>query len=389
MRFLTLIYFRYTPLTVKVFQDFYMQAVLDVGINIEYWDLSPLFFPNITGQEDSSYLLGHRVIKLESYAEIEQRIQQQQLSSTLFLSIVTYNHLVIRLFRLLTDYKCTLGVFGRNMCPTTSLSASNFVHKLFGITWNKIRNRWYNRLALRLKTNGTIRKYDIIFQGGTKGYKGVGIGLNEELQQANVIEVNSDDYDRYLLLRNAPRAIKTEYILFLDEYLPLHPDTVLFKIKNTDPDKYYAELNAYFDRIEAKFGLPVVVAAHPKAIQYKEVNYFYGRRVEFGLTGLLVRDARFVLAHNSTAISYVIAFGRPLHLITSHMIEQKLYSVHQHVVVLSDYLNCNWQYMDDNGPIEIADISLQRYEQYKYDFLCSSQTKCTTTETIFINYLLM
>lgn len=388
MKFTTLIYFRYIPLTAKIYDDFYMKAAVEAGVKVEYWDLSPLFFPNTFGQEDSSHLLGERVIRFGSYAEIEARIRQQDISSALFLSIVTYNHLVTRLFRLLTAYGCTLGVFGRNMFPEAPPSARSLWRRLTGITPAKIRNRWNERRAMRLKVNGAVRGYDIVFQGGRQGYKGIGIVSPDELRRAQIVEVNSDDYDRYLALRDTPRGIEGEYILFLDEYLPLHPDTALFGLETISPEEYYPALNAYFDRIEALFGRPVVVAAHPKAVRYKETDYFRGRRVEFGLTGRLVRDAKFVLAHASTSISYAIAFGRPLHLITSRAIERGMEYIHRNVVEFARYIGCNWQYMDDDSPIEVAEVSAESYRRYKYDFLCSPRTEDTATQDIFINYLL-
>lgn len=388
MRFDTLIYFRYIPLTAKIYDDFYMKAAIEAGVKVEYWDLSRLFFPNAFGLEDSSHLLGERVVRFGSYAEIEARIRQQDISSTLFLSIVTYDRLVVRLFRLLTDCGCTLGVFGRNMFPAAPPFPRSLWCRLAGITPAKIRYRWNAWRAMRLKVNGRIKGYDIIFQGGRQGCKGIGIVSPDELHRAQIVEVNSDDYDRYLALRDTPCGIEGEYILFLDEYLPLHPDTALFGLEIISPEEYYPALNAYFDRIETQFGQPVVVAAHPKAARYKETDYFQGRRVEFGLTGELVRDARFVLAHDSTSIAYAIAFGRPLHLITSRAIERGMEYVHRNVVEFARYTGCNWQYMDDDSPIEVAEVSAEGYQRYKYDFLCSPRTESMATQHIFINYLL-
>ena len=37
MRFDKIIYIRYIPLTVKIYEDYYMSEALDSGFEVEYW----------------------------------------------------------------------------------------------------------------------------------------------------------------------------------------------------------------------------------------------------------------------------------------------------------------------------------------------------------------
>ncbi|MEG2761281.1 MAG: hypothetical protein RR921_08145, partial [Mucinivorans sp.] len=216
-----------------------------------------------------------------------------------------------------------------------------------------------------------------------------GIVNPNEVTKAQIVKVNSDDYDNYLRIKANPRIKEKNYILFLDEYLPLHPDTELIGIKNVSAEEYYPILNSFFDRIEQQFSMPVVVAAHPKSLKYKENDYFNGRQVLFGLSADLSRDAHFVLAHDSTSINYPIAFGVKLHFITSHSIEKSINSVHQNVLMFANYLHCNWQYMDDEQtPIQVIDtVDRNAYNNYKYDFQCWPATENTLTKDIFTSYL--
>lgn len=390
MKFDKIIYLRYIPLTRKIHQDFYMTGVENLGIKVEYWDFSVLFFKHNSEQEDSSDLV--TTIKMSTYQEIEKAIVSQDLSRTLFISIVTYEGRVIKLFKLLTKYDCTLGVFGCNMFPLLAPNGDkdSFLDRLKRITPRKLVTYIQNKKALKLKLNGTIKGYDIMFLGGELGWSGIGIIDKKEVEVARKIMINSNDYDTYLTLKDAQRLIEGDYILFLDEYLPFHPDTKLFNIKNITSEQYYAELNKYFSRVEKQFGMPVVIAAHPKALKYKEFNYFEGRTLYFGKSAELSRDAHFVIAHDSTSVNYSVAFGSRLHFITSKQICQNMRYIHNSIVCLADYLGCNYQWFDHEAEkIEVIEkIPFECYTKYKYDFQTSKETEQTLTKDVFIQFLL-
>lgn len=377
MRFSKIIYFRYLPLTQKVYEDSYMQQVENAGLQVEYWDLTSLFFNTTFQQEDSSYLV--KTIKFESYSSLKKAIKEQDQTSTLYVSTITYAGNVLRLYRMLTRYRCTLSVFGKNIFPLTTKKSG----------WRRMLPISRSTIAIFLKKINYIKYYDIIFQGGNEGWKGIGLVSRKELRKAKIIEVNSDDYDNYLIKKNNQRIIEGNYILFLDEYLPFHPDTMIMGIKNILPEEYYPQLNRFFDRVEKQFAMPIVIAAHPKALKYKENNYFHGRQVYFGQSAGLSRDAHFVLAHDSTSINYPIAFGVKLHLLTSHNIEQGINCVHQNVMMFANYLQCKWQYMDnEQEAIHIIDqVNQEAYQNYKYDFQCSKSTENRLSENIFIQFL--
>lgn len=389
MRFDKVIFLRYIPLTEKICRDFNMNSIIGAGIKVEYWDFTALFFDHPHDQEDSSHIID--TLKFNTYNELELAIAAQDRSRTLFVSIVTYEMRVVKLFKLLTKYSCTLGVFGRNMFPAyhSMTERKSFFERLLRVTPRKVLNVLEAKWAVMLKRTGAIKCYDIIFQGGSQGWRGIGQVEYTEVERAERVMVNSDDYDNYLRLRDAPRLIPERYVLFLDEYLPLHPDAALFGIRNITPDEYYLELNSYFDRVEARFGMPVVIAAHPKAFKYNEHDYFNGRQIYFGKSAELSRDAHFVLAHDSTSINYPIAFGVRLHFITSHNIERTITQVHLGVISFSEYLGCNWQYFDNpNEPINVVEaLPEQNYQNYKYEFQCSKETESQQTKEIVIKFL--
>jgi len=122
---------------------------------------------------------------------------------------------------------------------------------------------------------------------------------------------HSLDYDVFLAEKDGPRG-DGRTAVFLDEWVPFHPDYVRLGVAPySPPERYYPALNAFFDRLEKANGLSVVVAAHPRA-RYEDAGVFGGRRIEHGRTAALLREARCVIAHASTSIGLAVLFGKPV-----------------------------------------------------------------------------
>lgn len=375
-------------LTEKVCEDFYIQDILNVNIEVEYWDVTKIFFKNVYEQEDSSTLCKTKIINF--YNDLEVEISMiTDISSVLFVSIMTFEGRLLKLHQILTKYNCTVSIFGRNIFPMTSQNSKSLTRYLEKLTFTKIKNYLLTKQICKSKDSGKIKFFDIIFLGGSMGWKGIGYIKNDDIKKSEIIKINSNDYDNFMSLKNSNSVLEYKYILFLDEYLPFHPDTLLFKIKNVKPEQYYPELNSYFDRVEKQFGLPIVIAAHPKAIKYKTQNFFNGRKVIFNQTSQLSEHADFVIAHDTTSINYPIAFGKKLHFITSTNIFKHINTVHQNVLMFADFLGCNVQWFDKSEKLNlINNVPLERYDNYKYLFQTSLETENKLSKDIVVDFLL-
>lgn len=124
------------------------------------------------------------------------------------------------------------------------------------------------------------------------------------------------DYDLYLAAKDG--AARDGTAVFLDEYVPFHPD---YLRRGHEPystaERYYPALRRFFDAFERATGLTVVVAAHPRSSYEKHPDYFGGRRAVRGRTVEMVRDSDAVIAHSSTAIAYAVLFRKPVVLTAS------------------------------------------------------------------------
>ena len=384
MKFKKYICVRYHHLTQKSYKEYYLEEAQNAGIIVEYWDTTFLFFTDDYGQEDSSYLAKTR--KISTFSELEQAIQEQDIKNTLFVTTSTFEYKVRKLHLLFARHNCIVAGFGRNMYPVAN---SKPLKRLKRITPRRIFNYLLNRyLDIEVKFD-KIKTFDIVFLAGEKGWQALGRISECKLEKMDVIRINSCDYDTCIENQNDQCLFAHNYILYLDQYLPLHPDMLMVERCTIPEDLYYHSLNDYFSKLEKKMGMPVVIAAHPKALKYKEKNYFDGRLVLFDQTQQLSKYATVVLAHNSVSINYPIIYGIPLHFITSAVIEKYAYSVHHDVQIFAEMFGSDWEYWDDP---RVSDLNFRidrnKYASYKFLYQSSPDAEQRLTKNIFIDFLL-
>jgi hypothetical protein len=119
------------------------------------------------------------------------------------------------------------------------------------------------------------------------------------------------DYESYMqaILDKSGPIVAGPYCVFLDEYLPLHPDYAYNgKVPPYNPNEYYATMRKFFDRIEQTHKVQVVVALHPRA----QVSNYGKRTVCQGNTALLVKHCDFVITHASNSVNFAVLFKKPI-----------------------------------------------------------------------------
>ena len=368
------VFFRYLPLTKKVFGDFYMQELQNAGFDVEYWYLP--FVINIPKQVE---IFEHRYVKvIHSYKALNERLKHEDKEHTIFISIQTYTGNVLWLYWIMSKNNCRLSVFGKNMIPVSSIPIEK---KYKSLSLSSVFYAISNRLAYYFKKIGIIKSYEILFLSAESGINAYGYSTKRERFYSKHILVNSDDYDRALSVKEGERICDEEYIVFIDECLPLHPDIQICGIKAMNADIYYRDLNAFFDRIEEEFGLRVIIAAHPKALIYKEKDFFNGRKIMFGKTLELIRDSRFVLFHDSTSVGYAVFYNKPVISLVSNSIKDGQNTTYYSILEFSKQLNSHLIFIDDyiknNDCILLDKISIDKdaYNRYKYRYLTNPETE--------------
>ena len=133
------------------------------------------------------------------------------------------------------------------------------------------------------------------------------------------------DYDDFLKGNNieSDKEYVDKYAVYLYENIVLGPDSLHCGIKAvTTAEKIYPCLNQFFSEIEAKLGLPVVIAAHPKSNYSADSNVFEGRQIIKGHSAELVRASTLVLGHTSASLNFPMFCRKPILIMTSDDIEK-------------------------------------------------------------------
>ena len=367
-------------LTNRVSRDWMIDCLISKGVPVEYWDVVPLLRGELKefGAKKTDYL---RTFK--TYNEIEAAIRLPENNGAFYVMIVSYSGRFVRLFRLLSKFDCKLLQMTWGALPIKSAPRSRLMKlallsplQLFGKACLKAK-------AIAYKKMGLVKPFEMVFAGG-------GVLMQAKHFAKKIVPVNSVDYDRYIDvgIDNA-QIIDRRYAVFLDNNLPYHSDFTLTGVATLRPPEYYDSLNSFFQLLEVKYRVRVVIAAHPTANYVGDV--FHGREIVYGKAAELVKDADFAISHHSTSISYVVLNTKPVVFIYTDEMKQ----LYQHNIVayihdFSDYLGAsiyNVNEVTDASQIQINPADHLRYETYKYKYLTSSQSENVTTQEVFLSHL--
>jgi hypothetical protein len=381
-----IVFFRYIPLTELISKGHFMDWLLKKGITVEYLDFSKLFFPNYNFKDK---IIKDFVVEINTYSDFRAYLKNQNKKTTLFISIVTFEWRVYRIFRILTQYNCKLGVFARGMIP--AIEANNISKIKRVLTRLSIKNIMAilkSKAMYFVKKQGWIKPYDIIYLTGKSALPTIGVGFQFDADNADIIDVNTADYDTFLNPDSDYIApVATNYAVFLDENLTSHPDQTLCDLIPIRSEDYYPELNAFFDRLESDFKIKIIIAAHPKALNYKVSNP-YNREIYFNQTNDLVSNSNFVITHDSTSIGYAVLHLKPILSITSEKFKKILPENQAYTLSFSKFLNTSLLHYDtDRATKKDIKIDIDKYSSYKYAFLTNKSSEDKLTRDIFIKSL--
>jgi hypothetical protein len=356
-----------------------------MGYEIQFWDLTQIYFKNkfyVSYNDDS-------ITEIKTYKLLSSLIKQQDLRKTVFITDITYSGKVLKLFRLLTKHRCFLIYFSKTPVVLSSIGSSSEVkilriRTLFvkAFSLKELRRYFLNIISTYFKISGLIKPYDIIFTIGSFGIRTVGRGWFIDQKRSKIVPINSFDYDLFLKRKSEIQIVKN-YCVFLDQYYPFHPDFIVSEHNSINPKVYYDSLNKLFDEIKKKFKMDVVIAAHPKAEKYKSKNYFKNNHFYFNKSIDLVKNAQFVIAHNSASISLAVLYYKPLIFLTSNDIKKMLPGSYANIVTFSEVLKSTLINMDNYNVDDInINHNFESYRDFKYKYLTSPISENTLSSEI-------
>ncbi len=309
------------PFSQRDYERFGVEIFRRCGYSVAVWDFAPLLHPGLddfVDVPDAITLSGLR--RFASWREAKKAFAQLE-SNSLLVAFIGYSAKTIPLFRTMSNRRLCWGVVTAPILPPLRHRRETraILKKLAGLPLPRL----WESLVVRIPpaTLG-IEPAQFVVCGGSESGSHRLVNRN-----TSVIWTHTFDYDLYLKEQTtAAGARNAPYGVFLDEYLPFHPDHAHSRTTPyASADEYYPLLRRFFDQVEQLRGVPIVIAAHPRSLYEKhKADYFGGRSIVRGQTGSLVAHSDFVIAHASTALNFAILFRKPLLFVTSDRFRSSL-----------------------------------------------------------------
>lgn len=318
-----------SPLNRRDFDRFGIQTLLDEGFEVTVWDLTPCmhsgFYTTIAIQEPARY---RNMQIFEKKCDVIAHISALQ-ETDLAVCLIGFDYTSLFFYRALSQHLIRYCVWQAVSLPVSvnparqgTFSFRKLLKKITGMSARAIASHAVTRFVKKYYRLSGVRPATIAMLAGERSDDVYFYPIDATTKK---LWVHLMDYDIYLEQRQrSDLPVPGRYALFLDEYLPFHPD---YKYIGVNPpvsaEDYYPGLCSFFAFLEKKYDLRVIIAAHPRSKYDDPQKYFGDRIVLREKTAQLVRDSEFVIAHVSTAIDFAVLFNKPLLFITSDILSRQ------------------------------------------------------------------
>lgn len=242
------------------------------------------------------------------------------------------------------------------------------------------------RLFLRINFNLLgISPATLSLAGGARSVTSNKYPVNNKTE---TLWLHTLDYDIYLREKDRVHEVDRNLGVFLDEYMPFHPDYLYMGVQPfiMETNDYYRFLCRFFKLLDDKYKMRIIIAAHPRSHYEKHPDYFDGRPVIKGKTSELIRDSCFVIAHASTSLNFAVLFKKPIIFVTTDELDKSSEGVWIHNIA-SLFGKRVYNLNKING-IDIArelNVNSDLYENYKNEYIKTAGSQELPFWQIFVN----
>jgi hypothetical protein len=354
------------------FERFGVQMLLDNGFEVEVWDFASILNKELVKKYASPDFVnwpGHRTFsdKREALKKIKAMDK-----STFAILHLPYRPQQYPFFRAISASAARYAIYNANAFPPDPKKDDGLSKLRSEIKQplSKIQKKLIDYIFIRTPFNWLgVRPADLFLAGGegTLRYTGPVDKSTEALW------MHTMDYDVYLKERSADFT-ERPIAVFLDGYIPFHPDEVAQGVPPLlSADRYYPMVNRFLRFVEDRLGLEVIIAAHPRSDYETHPDYFERRKCVKGQTFKLVRECRLVMAHASTALTFTNLFYKPLVLLTSRELDKTVLATK--IRIMAGWFGKDPIYMDDIDGYSKIDwekeliVDKSVYDRYRQSYI--------------------
>lgn len=368
------------PLTKKVAEDWYIKELLETELNVQYWDISQVFYggpPTLSADGVFEKCIRY----FHTWKNLENALKELENENVLYVVLINFDKKSKMLYQILKKRNAKTAYFTWGAYP---IPASKILKKVCYLAFSPslLLKLICDQLESRLsKVFQNLCEYDVVFASGS-------VMLNRWRNANLLVPVSAPDFNRSKRVAENNLIVKeSQYVVFLDVFAPLHPDHKHTGRDLINSDRYYASLNFFFNKFENKHNIKVIIAAHPKA-KYVS-NPFGGREIYYGITPELVSKSRGVITHHSSSFAYAIIFFKPIIFIyTKEMLEKCKDTMVDYMEYYAKYLGSSIYNIDSNDwlkDIKFIPIDRHSYSEYLYKYLTTPEVEDVNSSELVIN----
>ena len=242
------------------FERYGIGIMKDNGFCVEIWDFTPFISPkthNIVKVPDPIDYQRNNCRLFMEKTEVIQEIKNLK-QDTIIICIMFFDYEHFFLYRELSKQNISYAFIITNIIPVNKNNSTgnhffnkywptNFARKIKKLNLEKIKKYIFNRVPSPLLM---IQFPEFIFTGGYKSLINYKFPIGKKTK---IIWGHTLDYDLYLKdLRKSSniKYIDGNYIVFCDQYFPLHPEYIRRNIEPPiNPEIYYPTMCKFFDKI--------------------------------------------------------------------------------------------------------------------------------------------
>lgn len=313
-----IIFFTGSIVRKREYEIYGIDTLLENGFEIEIWDFTAFLHPQYYREIEKEV-----AIEWDKYRRFmsweEARLAISKITpNCLIVCTLWYELKCYAVYKTISKNKLLYCVIQNIVFPPThNKKPSTIINQLKRATFYKIKNAIFRSLPLSFIG---IRPANLLLAGGASSIN-IKLPINKKTK---VLWLHNHDYEFYLNIRSNLTQKNSNTAVFIDQYLPFHPDFIREKSQQIATDEYFTTINRFFEIVERELGVQIVIAAHPISHYNESQDYFCGRSIVKGKTIELVRNSKFILTHASTSLNFAILFHKPIMFITSRKINYVL-----------------------------------------------------------------
>lgn len=364
-----LVIISHEPFRNKMYQDFFMDKFKEDGFDVAYWCIQTILSYSRNGQYHHKES-GEEVRYFHDRSVFMAELKRLDHTTVVCLDIWFVND-TINILKVLKDAKVKLFKidYFRNQ-PIIQSKKDKLLKSLKSLDFTRLLR------AVIHKTSNTVFRVSKQLIGLNLQIPIFVPGNVERFNDQNLVSITHFDVGSYEKSTLENPELPYPYYVFLDIYLPYHPDLSRDGLRSIEPTKYFDNLRVLFDDLEKKTGNKVVIAAHPKA---RYTDEFGDRPSFYGKTPELVRGCSGVLSHHSAAINFAVLNQKPLVLIFSSEFTNAssanflLGNMYDIMRGYASELGCDMINMESESSFRSLDsVDVDMYDKYKRKYLLST-----------------